>query len=159
MVKLTVQEYANKYNTNVQKVYRQIKKGVLKSVKENNKTYIIIDSLEELKEENTFKQNDKQNENNEFIKYLLKENKKLKKLLNKKDKEIKALTKKILEINETKEKLYEKVIGYTLEYKPSVKTNNDEIEINDVEVKKKKNKKMKKDKKWFNNIFCLVYLN
>ena len=42
MVKLSVQQYANEYKTNVQQVYRQIKKGSLTTVKENGKILVLV---------------------------------------------------------------------------------------------------------------------
>ena len=134
MTKLTVQQYANKFEKSVQQVYRQIKKGSLTSVKENGKTFVVVDDTAISQTIN----NDKPNEQDLFINHLLNDNKQLKKQLKIKDKEIKRLTKELLKVTKTKEDLYEKVIGYTLEYKP-----NTNIDIKEVKGNKKKKRKSK----------------
>ena len=78
MIKLTVQQYANEYKTNVQQVYREIKKGSLTTVKENGKTIVLIEDMEVKQISN----NDKQEVKQTLEKHLTKENKRLIKELN-----------------------------------------------------------------------------
>ena len=138
MIKLTVQQYANKCNTSVQQIYRQIKKGSLTVVKENNITLILTED----KEVKQITNKDKHNVNDLFINHLVKDNKQLNKQLKTKDKEIKRLTKELSKVTQTKENLYEKVLGYTIEHKPQ-----EDIEVVTTNDKKKKKAKKKKDKK------------
>ena len=46
MSKLTVKEYANKYQITRQTVYNQVKKGLLESIEEDGVTLIIDEALE-----------------------------------------------------------------------------------------------------------------
>jgi len=45
MNKITVSEYARKYNVTRQTVYNQIKKGLLNSVEENGTTFVIEEDI------------------------------------------------------------------------------------------------------------------
>lgn len=46
MSKITVNEYAKKYQITRQTVYNRVKNGLLESIEENDKTYVIDDSKE-----------------------------------------------------------------------------------------------------------------
>jgi hypothetical protein len=144
MVKLTVQQYANEYKTNVQQVYRQIKKGSLTTVKENGKTLVII---EDTNIKQTLK-NDEHNVNDLFINHLINDNDKLNKQLKSKDKEIKRLTKELSKSNKDKEQTLLTYISelknFQLEYKP--KENIEVVTTSDSKKKKSKKKKDKNDK-------------
>ena len=132
MIKLTVQQYANQVGISATAVYKQIKNQVVNSVKENNKIFVVVDDIEREHSSNKVK-------NNDCMKLVTK----LLKQLKTKDKEIKRLTKELSKVTKTKENLYEKVLGYTLEYKPKEDIEEVEISTN----KKKKKSKKKKDKK------------
>jgi hypothetical protein len=137
MIKLTVQQYANKCNTSVQQVYRQIKKGSLTTVKESGKTLIMTDN------------NDvKQNDNNIIIKdkhtledFLIKENKKLNKEIQRLNKIINKLNKKV-----DKSVVSEKqtLLTYISELKHLQLENKPKENIEVVKTKKRKSKKKAK---------------
>ena len=91
MNKLTVQQYANKYNTSVQQVYRQIKKGNLTTVKENGKTLVISEEITVKQINNNVTEKVKLT----LDKHLIKENKQLNKQLKELNKINQALYKKI----------------------------------------------------------------
>ena len=91
-----------------------------------------------LVEDKVIEPSSKEVRNNDCMKLVTK----LLKQLKTKDKEIKRLTKELSKVTKTKENLYEKVLGYTIEHKPK-----EDIEIVEVSSKKKKKSKKKKDKK------------
>ena len=131
MTKLTVQQYANQLGISATAVYKQIKNQVINTVKENNKTFVLV-------EDKVIEPSSKEVRNNDCMKLVTK----LLKQLKTKDKEIKRLTKELSKVTKTKENLYEKVLGYTIEHKPK-----EDIEVVEVSNKKKKKSKKKKDKK------------
>ena len=145
MTKLTLQEYATKEKISLVTVNKRVNKGLINSEKIGNRRYILIDE-EKIKIETN---NINKPINDSFTKYLLIDNKQLVKQINKlnkqlltKDKEIKRLTKELSKVTQTKENLYEKVLGYTIEHKPQ-----EDIEVVTTNDKKKKKAKKKKDKK------------
>jgi hypothetical protein len=132
MIKLTVQQYANQVGISATAVYKQIKNQVVNSVKENNKTFVLV-------EDKVIEPSSKEVKNNDCMKLVTK----LLKQMKTKDKEIKRLTKELSKVTKNKENLYEKVLGYTIEHKPK-----EEIEVVEVSTNKKKKKsKKKKDNK------------
>jgi len=135
MIKLTVQQYANENNTNVQQVYRRIKKGDLTTTKVNGKTLIVTNSKR-------VKKNDSDTQSNSSLEeFLIQDNKTLKK-------QVKMLNKKIDKLNKKLESKNDKVEQTLLTYISELKQLQVEHRIkDDVEiVTKKKKKKSKKDK-------------
>ena len=147
MKKLTVSEYAAEFKTSVQSVYQRIKRGGLKSIKENGIKYVVIESDTGSKK---IKDTLKPEVKSEF-KYLVKLIKRLQDQIEDKDKEIKRLTKKLEKCNKTKEDVF-------LQYIQEIKTthqlaapvpdhDDDVIEVKEEKPKKKKVKNSKKKKK------------
>ncbi len=124
-MKLTVKEYATQLDVSIQSVYKKIKRGSLTTVKENNITYVIVDSIK-VKKVTEPVQSDNCMELLDIIKRRDKEVKQLRK-------EIKRLTKKNEKQNKFLINKYENVLP---------KPKDDIVDVN-VAPKKKK----KKDKK------------
>lgn len=122
-MKLTVSEYAKKLNVSVQTIYKKIKRGVIPTVIENGRTYVIADSSE-------FNQDVKQDDS-DYCKQLLK-------IIKTQQKEIKRLTRK----NEKQNKF---LIGKYENALPAPKQD-DVVDVK-IKPKKKDKKKRKKGKK------------
>lgn len=139
MVKLSVQQYANEYKTNVQQVYRQIKKGSLTTVKENGKILVLVEDIPVKQTLN----NDKQT----LETYLTKENKRLNKELKLLNKINQDLYKKIEKLNKKIEgkntKVEETLLTYITELKQFQLEHKPKYEDAEVVPKKKKNKPKK----------------
>ena len=124
MMKLTVKEYATQLDVSIQSVYKKIKRGSLTTVKENNITYVIVDSLE-------VKEVAKPVQSNNCIELL--------DIIKRRDKEVKQLRKEIKRLTKKNEQQTTFLISKYENALPKPKK--DDI----VEVKvKKKNKKGKK---------------
>ncbi len=136
-MKLTVKEYATQLNVSIQSVYKKIKRGSVPTVKENNITYVIVDSLEVEKVVNPVQSKDCTG----LLNIIKRRDKEVKQL----NKEIKRLTKKLSQSENDKSKVY---LSYIAELKQlqlqapasTLKNEKDIIEINT----KKKSKKRKK---------------
>jgi predicted DNA-binding protein YlxM (UPF0122 family) len=74
MSKLTINEYAHKYQVSRQTVYNRIKKGLIESIEENNKT-LIID--EDSSGSNDIKKDSKKDDCKKIVKKLMKRIEKL----------------------------------------------------------------------------------
>jgi len=123
-MKLTVKEYATQLDVSIQSVYKKIKRGSLTTVKENNITYVIVDSLE-------VKEVAKPVQSNNCIELL--------DIIKRRDKEVKQLRKEIKRLTKKNEQQTTFLISKYENALPKPKK--DDI----VEVKvKKKNKKGKK---------------
>ena len=139
--KLTLKEYAKKKGISLVTVNKHINKGLINSIKEGNRRYIILDEDIDNSSVNKVNKVYKPYENN-FInhlqrenKRLIKENKKLKKLLIKKEKQLVKTT------NNEKQTLLN-YIGELKQLQLSNKPKKDEeIIINETKKKKKKSKK------------------
>lgn len=121
--KLSLQEYANLKQISLVTVNKHIKKGLINSVKEGARRYIILDT-EEIEVTNSFKKNkldlltnletlyeariqDLERVNKQF----LKQNKQLNKQLETKDKRIKKLEEELRELNNETKDVYRQFIG------------------------------------------------
>jgi len=130
-MKLTVSEYATHFKTSVQSVYQRIKRGTLKSFKENGITYVIVED-EAIKDDL-----------NPSLESDLKE---ALKLIKAQSKEIKRLSKALEKCNEKKESVYLQYIGELKQLQleaPAPVKNDDVIDLDEVKPKKKKKKKKK----------------
>lgn len=127
-MKLTVKEYATSLNVSIQSVYKKIKRGSLTTVKENNITYVVVDSLEVEKVVKPVQSNDC----TELLDIIRRRDKEVKQL----NKEIKRLTKELSKAKDSKSEVLEKFI---FEIK-QLQAPKDDI----IEVKPKKKKKGKK---------------
>ena len=126
-MKLTVKEYATKYNISIQSVYKRIKRGTLNTVKENNIIYVVLD-VSEVEEVVAPVQSNDCTELLDIIRRRDKENKQL-------QKEIKRLTKK-----------NEAVFTSFLDKALAPPVPKDERDFVDVAVEKSKKPKKKKEK-------------
>jgi len=122
-MKLTVKEYATQLDVSIQSVYKKIKRGSLTTVKENNITYVIVDSIE-VKKVTEPVQSDNCMELLDIIKRRDKEVKQLRK-------EIKRLTKKNERQNKFLISKYENALP---------KPKDDIVDVNVAQKKKKKSK-------------------
>lgn len=146
-MKITVKEYASKFQVSVQSVYQRINKGTLKCIEEDGKKFVVVDKkevkgIEQPLEESSKLFTDKvlkgllkQVENrDERIGYLEDENRKL-------QKEVKRLNKKLLQSVENEKQTLLNFIG---EQKKLIAHKEDEfIEVVEASPKKKKKKKKK----------------
>ena len=172
-VKLTVKEYADIFKISTTSVYKKIDNSLLNTVKEGNKTYIVledikdIEKLEEAKNplkpfepslkefQTSFKLMKKSfklvsNRLEEELELSRRANNKLEKRLNKKDKIIQTLLTRneellnqVLSESQQTKEVYRELTSYLLPPKPQQVQ---EEEITEVKVKKKKSKKDKKKK-------------
>lgn len=125
MIKLTVKEYANKYNTTVSNVYQKIKRKSLESFKDGNITYIVDDVIETVK---PLKAN---------CKAFKKEIKLLREIIKSKDSEIETLK---ISLND-----YSSILKLNVkQLENNVIDDVIEVETNNTKKKKKKSKKSKK---------------
>ncbi len=131
-MKLTVKEYATKYNISIQSVYKRIKRGTLNTVKENNIIYVVLD-VSEVEEVVTPVQSNDCTELLDIIRRRDKENKQL-------QKEIKRLTKK-------NEAVFTSFLDKALAPPPVPEDDFVDVEINPKKSKKKKRSKKKKKSK------------
>ncbi len=131
-MKLTVKEYATKYNISIQSVYKRIKRGTLNTVKENNIIYVVLD-VSEVEEVVTPVQSNDCTELLDIIRRRDKENKQL-------QKEIKRLTKK-------NEAVFTSFLDKALAPPPVPDQEDDFVDVTVEKSKKKKGKKSKKKKK------------
>lgn len=136
MTKLTVQQYANKLNTSVTSIYRQINKGSLTSVKENGKTLVLVEDIEVKQEINT-------TVTNEWKELALR----LEKKLEKANKEIRRLNKKLGKEKKNTATTYLRYINQIEKNQLILHPKEDEIiEAEPIKKKKKKSKKGGKTK-------------
>ncbi len=143
-MKLTIKEFAKKENISVQAVYKKIKQGKLKTVKENGKTYVIWE-----KEKYT----DKNNGQKENLKLLL-ENERLKAELQAEKEKIKLIGESYKKIIEAKENEINTLKGAFVElrntYNQKIKELENKLkELPDTSIKKNKNRGIKNFLKWF----------
>jgi len=121
-MKLTVKEYATQLNVSIQSVYKKIKRGSLTTVKENNITYVIVDSLE-------VKEVAKPVQSNNCIELL--------DIIKRRDKEVKQLRKEIKRLTKKNEKQNTFLISKYENALPKPKKD----DVVDVKIKKKRKKK------------------
>ena len=150
---MTLKEYANLKNISLVTLNNRIKKGLINSIKEGNRRYVVYDGedLDSLSKDINKYSLDNHSEDilKEYKllnKSLERQNKKLYKLINKKDLRIVELENDIKELNNTKNNL---LLDYVSEmkniYLPVSASNNKEDEIIEAEpIKKKKKNKSKK---------------
>jgi len=124
-MKLTVKEYATQLDVSIQSVYKKIKRGSLTTVKENNITYVVIDSIEVEKVTEPV-QSDNCRELLDIIK--------------RRDKEVKQLRKEIKRLTKKNEKQNKFLIA---KYENALPKPKDDIVNVDVAPKKKKKTKKK----------------
>jgi hypothetical protein len=165
-VKLTVREYATIFKISTTAVYKKIENSLLNTVKEGNKTFIILDDLEDIKKideaNNPLKPLDSNlkvmKKSFKLISKSLKEelelsrkvNIRLEKQLKKKDRIIqKLLTRneellnQVLNESQQTKEVYRELTSYLLPLKSKPQSFQEE-EITEVKVKKKKSNKKKK---------------
>ena len=136
MTKLTVQQYANKLNTSVTSIYRQINKGSLTSVNENGKTLVLTEDTEV-----------KQEINNTVINEWQELSFRLEKKLEKANKEIRRLNKKLGKEKKNTATTYLRYINQIEKNQLILQPKEDEIIIEEpIKKKKKKSKKGGKTK-------------
>ncbi len=135
-MKLTVKEYATKYNVSIQSVYKRIKRGTLDTVKENNTIYVIVEvsGVEEVVVPI------QSNDCTELLDIIRRRDKEVKSL----NKEIQRLTKELTKAQNGKSEVLEKFIFEMQQLSAPVQKEEEIIEVKD---KKKKGKKPKKKKK------------
>ena len=126
-MKLTVKEYATQLEVSIQSVYKKIKRGTLNVVKENGRTYVVVDSLEVKKATEPVIQS------NNCIELL--------DIIKRRDKEVNQLRKEIKRLTKKNEKQNKFLISKYENALPIPKQDN----VVDIKVtkKKKKNKKNK----------------
>jgi len=134
-MKLTVNEYAEKFKTSVQSVYQRIKRGSLNSIEENGIKYVIV-------EDNDVKPSLNPNVESEFKK-VFKIVERLQRQIKGKDKEIKRLTKQLAKCHKKSEGVYLSYIAELKHLQLKAPLNIDD-DIIDVKEKKKKSKKKRK---------------
>ena len=135
-MKLSIKDFAAMQSITSQAVYQAIAKGKLKSVTEDGKKWVVVDS-EAIK---PVTKDTNQDVNQELVNDLFKQ-------LKSKDKQIKSLTKQLLKCSQSKEDV---LLSYIQELKQmkqltSAPVHEDE-DVIDVPTKKKKKKKGKKKK-------------
>jgi len=144
-MKLTIREYAKNKGITIQAVYKQIKQGKLKTIKEKGKTYIIFKEEKDLKHHK-----DNQKENLE----ILLENERLKAELQAEKEKIKLIEDNYKKIIEAKENEIKTLKGAFIElrntYNQRIKELENKLkEFPDTSIKKTKNKGIKRFFKWF----------
>jgi len=126
-MKLTVKEYATQLDVSIQSVYKKIKRGSLTTVKENNITYVVVDSIEVERVTEPVQSNNCM----ELLNVIKRRDKEVKQLR----KEIKRLTKKNEKQNKFLISKYENALP---------KPKDDIVDVNVAPKKKKKSKKKRK---------------
>ena len=145
-IKLSVKDYANYKNVTVAAIYSRIKNKTLKSVKEQGKTLILLDTKQDIKAYNTFINPVKENKNtnidleqnynkeikelHKIIKGLKKSNKKIHKTYKKEIKNLKETYKEEIislkqsnkELKQSNINLYERIISKDKENIENIKT-------------------------------------
>lgn len=150
-MKLTVKQYATKFNISVQAVYQRLNKGTLKSIEENGTKYVVvgkkdIQEVEQpLEQENaySFKQEVK-----DLFKQLKTKDEKIENLedkISKRDKEIKKLNKQLLKSVQAEKQTLINFIGE--QQKLIQKKSVDDVIEADFEESHEKSGKKKKHKK------------
>ena len=129
-MKLTVKEYATQLDVSIQSVYKKIKRGSLTTVKENNRTYVVVDSIE-------VKKVDEPVQSDNYTELL--------DIVQRRDKEVKQLRKEIKRLTKKNEKQNKFLISKYENALPKPKKD-DIVEVN-VAQKKKKEKSKRKEKK------------
>ncbi len=127
-MKLTVKEYATSLNISVQAVYKKIKLGSIETVKENNTTYVIVDSSE-------FKEVVKPIENQSCNELL--------NLIEHFKSELKASRKEIKRLTKQNEKQHSFLISKYENALPKPKKDEDVVDVSPVKKKSKKDKNKK----------------
>jgi len=134
-MKLTVKEYATQLDVSIQSVYKKIKRGSLTTVKENNITYVVVDSIEVEKVVNPVQSLDCTG----LLDIIRRRDKEVKSL----HKEIKRLTKQLAKSNTKNEEVY---LSYITELKQLQLKAPANIDEDIIEVKEKKRSKKRKKK-------------
>ena len=138
-MKLTIKEYAENKGITIQAVYKQIKQGKLKTIKENGKTFIIFSE-------------EKKGDKHENLNLLL-ENERLKTQLEAEKEKVKLLEENYKKLLEAKEEEINTLKGAFVElrntYNQRIKELESKIkELPDNTVQKKENRGLKKFIKW-----------
>ena len=140
-MKLTVSEYATRFNKSPQSVYKRIQRGTIQHVKENGTTYVIVDDVEVEEVVDTVQSN--------YCTELLD-------IIGRRDKEIKSLNKEIKRLTKelSKAQLHSMATmkGYidkleSMQLLAAAPHQEREEEIIEAEIKPKKKKSKKKKKK------------
>lgn len=148
-MKLTVKEYASKFNISVQAVYQRLNKGTLKSIEENGTKYVIVDKKDVQEVVKPIEQ-DSGDSFKEVVKDLFKQlkekDKKIENLEDKiarRDKEIKKLNKQLLKSVQAEKQT---LINFIAEQQRLIQNKrvDDVIEADVEEPRKKSGKKKKK---------------
>jgi len=132
-MKLTVKEYAAQLDVSIQSVYKKIKRGSLTTIKENNITYVIVDSIEVGKVVNPVQSLDCTG----LLDIIKRRDKEVKSL----HKEIKRLNKQLAKSHTKNEKVY---LSYISELKQLQLKAPENINEDIIEVKEKKRSKKRK---------------
>ena len=138
-MKLTIKEYAENKGITIQAVYKQIKQGKLKAIKENGKTFIIFSK-------------EKKEDKYENLNLLL-ENERLKTQLEAEKEKVKLLEENYKKLLEAKEEEINTLKGAFVElrntYNQRIKELENKIkELPDNTVQKKQNRGLKKFIRW-----------
>jgi len=151
-MKLTVSEYAKRENIAVQTVYKRVKRGGLKTVKENNIIYIVINDyindnggLNSLNQKGESGLNSGLNQDDKNHAELLK-------IIKAQQKEIKRLSKALEKSNKTKENVFLQYITELQQLqlpqaRAEVPIEDEIIDVEDEKSKKKARKSKQKKKK------------
>ena len=150
-MRLTVKEYATKFNISVQAVYQRLNKGTLKSIEENGTKYVVVgkkdiqEVVQPLEQDNgySFKEEVK-----DLFKLLKTKDEKIENLedkISKRDKEIKKLNKQLLKSVQAEKQTLLNFIGE--QQKLIQKKSVDDVIEADFEESHEKSGKKKKHKK------------
>jgi len=140
MPEITVREYAKRFNTSVQSVYKRIKRGGLKAVERNGQKYVVIEDEDVKPVESGLNPGFKPSTQPglmEWLDYMAKELDRLQEENAKLFKENRRLAKKLEKCGKQKEEV---LLSYIQELKQLQLAHRPNEEIIEAEIKKKKNK-------------------
>ena len=146
MAEITVQEYAKRFNTSVQAVYKRIKRGSLTSIERDGRKYVVIDdeSVQPLESGfNTSTQLSTQPGLMEWVDFLTKELDRLQEENARLIKDNRRLVKKLEKCNKEQKKV---LVSYIQELKQLQLMHRPAEEIIEAEAEEIKPKKKKKRK-------------
>lgn len=150
MPEITVQEYAKRFNTSVQSVYKRIKRGGLMSVERNGRKYVVIDNESVQPVEsglNTGIQPSTQPSLMEWLDFLTKELDRLQEENARLHKDNRRLVKKLEKCNKEQKKVLVSYIQELKQLQLMHQPVEEIIEAEPEEIKPKKKKKRRKNKK------------
>ena len=146
MAEITVQEYAKRFNTSVQAVYKRIKRGSLTSIERDGRKYVVIDdkSIQAVESRlNISTQTNTQPNSMEWLDFLSKELDRLQEENTRLIEDNRRLMKKLEKCNKEQKKV---LISYIQELKQLQlmhKPKDEIIEAEEIKPKKRKKKKRK----------------